>query len=143
MSDAQLATFATSYVTAEGMLRRASVAEGNTVLISGASGGVRSALVQLVLRRGAVAIAMCSESKARQVNEIGAAAVLPRATSNLPAALKSAIGQPDVDVVVDVAEDQTGHNSSSRSAEAAAVPARGLSPAQSSSLIFGRSILTT
>lgn len=102
MTDAELATFATSYVTAENMLRRASVAEGNTVLIPGASGGVGSALIQLTLRRGAVPVAMCSESKATQVKDIGAAAVLPRAPSNLSAALESAIGQRNVDVVADV-----------------------------------------
>lgn len=102
MSDAELATFATSYITAENMLRRASVAAESTVLIPGASGGVGSALIQLTLRRGAVPIAMCSESKAKQVKDIGAAAVLPRSPANLSAALKSTIGQRNVDVVADV-----------------------------------------
>ena len=53
MSDAELATFACSYVTAENMLSRAAVTDEDTVLITGASGGVGSALIQLANRRGA------------------------------------------------------------------------------------------
>lgn len=101
-SDAELATFATSYVTAENMLRRAEVSAGDVVLIPGASGGVGSALIQLVLRRQAVPVAMCSESKAEQVKAVGAAAVLPRAPEDLRSALSDATGRDTVDVVADV-----------------------------------------
>lgn len=102
LTNEELATFATSYVTAENMLNRAAVAEGDTVLIPGASGGVGSALVQLANRRGATTIGMASESKMRQVAELGAGAVLPRAPSNLKAALREAIGSPTITVVADV-----------------------------------------
>ncbi len=102
LSDAELATFATSYVTAENMLNRARVGEGDSVLIPGASGGVGSALIQLAKRRGARTIAMCGESKADAVAAIGPDAVLPRAPENLRAALRSAIGQDKVTVVADV-----------------------------------------
>ncbi|GIS88606.1 MAG: hypothetical protein CM1200mP18_13160 [Gammaproteobacteria bacterium] len=51
LTDAELATFACSYVTAENMLNRAQVTAGDTVLVTGASGGVGSALVQLANRR--------------------------------------------------------------------------------------------
>jgi len=78
LSDAELATFATSSITAENMLRRADVEAGESVLIPGASGGVGTALIQLSKRRGAVPIAMCSKSKAEQVRSIGAQAVIPR-----------------------------------------------------------------
>ena len=54
LPDAELATFATSYITAENMLNRAGVAAGDSVLIPGASGGVGSALIQLARRRGAL-----------------------------------------------------------------------------------------
>ncbi|MDH3665176.1 MAG: alcohol dehydrogenase catalytic domain-containing protein, partial [Alphaproteobacteria bacterium] len=47
LSSAELATFSCSYTTAENMLQRASVGEGDVVLITGASGGVSSALIQL------------------------------------------------------------------------------------------------
>lgn len=101
-SDAELATFATSYITAENMLRRAEVGDGDTVLIPGASGGVGSALIQLAKRRGAVPVALCGASKAEQVKAIGAEAVLPREPEDLRAALQAAIGQDSVDVVADV-----------------------------------------
>ena len=54
LSDAELATFAISYSTAENRLSRANVGAGDTVLIPGASGGVGSALVQLAKRRAAI-----------------------------------------------------------------------------------------
>ncbi|MGI9305238.1 MAG: alcohol dehydrogenase family protein [Gammaproteobacteria bacterium] len=102
LSDAELATFSTSSITAENMLVRAEVREDDVVLIAGASGGVGSALIQLVRRRGGVPVAMCGESKADDVKRIGAEAVLPRSTDDLGAVLKAAIGQESVDVVADV-----------------------------------------
>jgi NADPH:quinone reductase-like Zn-dependent oxidoreductase len=102
LSDAELATFATSSITAENMLHRAEVGEGDVVLIPGASGGVGSALIQLVRRRGGHPIALCGEAKADQVKAIGAEAVLPRAPEDLAAALKAAAGRDSVDVVADV-----------------------------------------
>ena len=43
LSDAELATFSCSYSTADGMLTRAAVTAGDTVLVPGASGGVGGA----------------------------------------------------------------------------------------------------
>ena len=102
LSDAELATFATSSITAENMLVQGQVGEGDVVLIPGASGGVGSALVQLVRRRGGVPVALSSPSKAEAVKDIGAEAVLPRHCADLGAALRAAIGQDHVDVVADV-----------------------------------------
>lgn len=102
LGDAELATFATSYVTAENMLNRAKVGPGDRVLIPGASGGVGSALVQLAKRRGATAIAMCGDDKRDQVAEVGADAILPRAPEDLKSALLAAIGRDSVTVVADV-----------------------------------------
>ena len=51
LSSAKLATFMVSYLTAEHMLNRAGVNTGDHVLITGASGGVGSALLQLAKRR--------------------------------------------------------------------------------------------
>ena len=79
LCDAELATFPTSYVTAENMLNRAGVHADDRVLITGASGGVGSALVQLSRRRGAETVALCSEAKADAVRSLGADHVLPRA----------------------------------------------------------------
>ena len=102
LSDSELATFATSYLTAEYMLNRAGVGEDDRVLISGASGGVGSALIQLARRRGAKTVALCGEDKAEAVSSLGADHVLPRAPGNLKAALKTATGAEDVTVVADV-----------------------------------------
>ncbi len=102
LSHAELATFATSYVTAENMLNRAQVGQGDRVLIPGASGGVGSALIQLAKRRGATAIAMASQAKWDSVKAVGADALLPRAPAELKAALKEATGSENVTVVADV-----------------------------------------
>lgn len=102
LSDAELATFATSWITAENMLNRAKVAEGDTVLIPGASGGVGSALIQLANRRGATTIALASPSKQEAVAAIGPHAVLDRAPADLRSELKRIIGTDSVTVVADV-----------------------------------------
>lgn len=102
LSDAELATFATSWITAENMLNRANVAEGDTVLIPGASGGVGSALIQLANRRGATTIAMASRSKHDAVSGFDPHAILDRAPDNLKQALRQAIGRDTVSVVADV-----------------------------------------
>jgi len=101
-SDAELATFATSSMTAENMLERAAVAAGDSVLIPGASGGVGSALIQLARRRGAVPIALAGADKRDAVAAIGAEAVLPRSPEDLAGALREATGRSEVDVVADV-----------------------------------------
>ncbi len=102
LSDAELATFATSWVTAENMLDRGQVEGGDVVLIPGASGGVGSALIQLANRRGAVTVALCGDSKADAVRALGPAAVLSRSPDDLTVALKNAIGREKVDVIADV-----------------------------------------
>lgn len=98
LTDAELATFATSYLTALHMLEVARVQAGETVLITGASGGVGSALLQLVQARSAKAIAVTSTSKAEQARELGAIATIDRNTSDLSAALEAY----EIDVVCDV-----------------------------------------
>jgi NADPH:quinone reductase-like Zn-dependent oxidoreductase len=101
-SDEELATFACAYVTAENMLTRARVAAGETILITGASGGVGSALVQLAKRRQATVLAMAGAGKMEQVKALGAEAVFPRDIDDLPAAMAEVTGSPNVDVTADV-----------------------------------------
>ena len=98
LSDAELATFQCSYTTAEGMLVRADVGAGDTVLIPGASGGVGGALIQLARRRGARVIAMASEPKHAEVAKSGPDVILPRSPENLRAAL----GDEKITVVADI-----------------------------------------
>ncbi|MEM6277740.1 MAG: alcohol dehydrogenase family protein [Pseudomonadota bacterium] len=102
LCDAELATFSCSYATAEGMLDKAAVTAGDTVLVTGASGGVGGALIQLGKRRGAKVVALASPAKHRDVARCGPDAILDRAPSDLTAALERAIGQRSVSVVADI-----------------------------------------
>jgi len=102
LSDAELATFSCSYTTAEGMLNRAAVNSDDTVLVTGASGGVGSAVVQLAKRRGARVVALASKSKHENVKSLGADAVLSRTPDNLASALKQATGAETISVVADI-----------------------------------------
>ena len=103
LTDAELATFPCSWSTAEGMLSRAEVGDGDTVLVTGASGGVGSALIQLAARRGAKVVALASKAKHGDLEGTGATALLDRDPGDLAEALKAAIGQPTVSVVADIA----------------------------------------
>jgi NADPH:quinone reductase-like Zn-dependent oxidoreductase len=96
LSDAELASFPCAYTAAENMVTRAGVMAGERVLVTGASGGVGSAAVQLASRRGAVVIAIAGRSKAAAIHALGASQVLPR-EADLPAAL----GRESIEVVVD------------------------------------------
>jgi len=97
LSDAELASFPCSYSAAENMLSRAAVRDGETVLVTGASGGVGSAAVQLAARRDARVIAVAGAAKTAQVENLGAARVICR-----DADLVAALGRESIDVVIDV-----------------------------------------
>ena len=96
LSDAELATFPCAYSTAEGLLQRAGVG-AERVLITGASGGVGSALVQLAVLRGASVVAVASKRHHEALMALGVQRVLDRS-----AALVGELGANSVDVVVDV-----------------------------------------
>lgn len=102
LSEAELATFSCSYTTAEGMLSRANVGKGDSVLIAGASGGVGSALIQLANRRGALVVGLASEQKHAELEKLGADALLRRSPHNLKQALQLATKKETVSVVADV-----------------------------------------
>lgn len=95
-SDAELATIPCAYGTAENMLHRASLAAGERVLVTGASGGVGSAAIQLARRRGATVIAMTSRDKFEAVRPLGCDAVVDRDDD-----LRAALGDGSIDLVVD------------------------------------------
>ncbi len=95
-SDAELASIPCAWSTAEGMLHRAGVG-AERVLITGASGGVGSAAVQLAARRGAEVIAVSGASKADEVRAMGADRVVERGAD-----LVHELGAGSIDVVVDV-----------------------------------------
>lgn len=95
-SDAELASIPCAWSTAENMLHRAGVG-AETVLITGASGGVGSAAVQLAKRRGATVIALAGASKAAEVRTLGADRVIDR-----DADLRAELGESSLDVVIDM-----------------------------------------
>ena len=101
LTDAQLAAVPCSYATAENLLGRARVAQGERVLITGASGGVGSAAVLLAARRGAEVIAVAAADKAAAVRALGAARVVPRGES-----IEALLGHESVDAVIDVVGGQ-------------------------------------
>ena len=95
-TDAELGTIPCAYGTSENMLHKANLTSGETVLVTGASGGVGSATVQLAKRRGAKVIAVAGDAKHAKLSELGAELILGR-SANLIAEL----GEQSVDLVVD------------------------------------------
>lgn len=96
LDDAELASFPCSYLAAENMLARARIARGDEVLVTGASGGVGSAAVQLLQRRGARVTAVAAPDKSAAITALGARRVLPR-----DADLVRALGAESMDAVID------------------------------------------
>jgi NADPH:quinone reductase-like Zn-dependent oxidoreductase len=97
LSDAELASFPCAYSAAENMLTKAAVVAGETVLVTGASGGVGSAAVQLARRRGATVLAVAAAAKADEVAGLGASQVVNRDSD-----LVALLSRDSIDVVIDV-----------------------------------------
>ena len=102
ISDAELATFCCAYLTGEHMLDRAAVHAGERVLVTGASGGVGSGIVQLCRARGAIPYAVVGRGKEAAVAELGAEAVITRGEGDLFEAVTTATGGEPIDVVADL-----------------------------------------
>ena len=102
MSDVELATFCCAYLTGEQMLERAGLKAGERVLVTGASGGVGSGIVQLARARGAIPYAVVGKGKEQAVLDIGAEAVITRGVADLPQAVAEATGGKPIDVVADL-----------------------------------------
>ena len=97
LSDVELASFPCSYSTAENLLTRTSVSSGNTVLVTGASGGVGSAVIQLAKARGAVVLAVTSVNKSASLRKLGADRTILRDEN-----LEETLGHDSIDVVIDL-----------------------------------------
>lgn len=102
LSDVALATFMTSYLTAEHMLNRGALQAGETVLVTGASGGVGSALVQLARVRGARVIAVIGRGKEQHLADLGVDGILFRGEADYRTALQKQMPGAGVDVVADI-----------------------------------------
>ncbi|HEX3383187.1 MAG TPA: alcohol dehydrogenase family protein [Paraburkholderia sp.] len=101
-SDAELATFWCAYHTGEQMIERAAVRRGEAVLITGASGGVGSAIIQLCRARGAIPYAVVSKGKEEAVLALGAQGVMLRDSGDFVADVERMTGGRPVDVVADL-----------------------------------------
>lgn len=97
LGDIELASFPCSYSTAENLLTRAGVGANDQVLVTGASGGVGSAVIQLARARGASVIAITSPAKSDQIMALGAERTLAR-----DAKLCNELGKNSIDVVIDL-----------------------------------------
>ncbi len=95
LTDRQLACLPTAYGTALGMVTRAECATGERVLVTGASGGVGMAALQLLVDRGCEVVARTSAAHRELVGSLGVAEVTVRSVDELSAV------RP-VDAVVDV-----------------------------------------
>lgn len=93
LSDEEIAAIPCGFGTAHNLLVRTGVRAGQKILITGASGVVGLAAVQLARLRGASVTAMAAEDKAGAVRQAGASLTLPRA-ARPPA--------EEYDVVIDV-----------------------------------------
>lgn len=102
LSDAELATFACAWTTAENMLERAGLSDGETAVVTGASGGVGSAAIRLAKLRGARVVAVGDPAKAEALRAIGADAVVDRGAGDLAATVVDAASPGTVDVAADV-----------------------------------------
>ncbi|MDP6868417.1 MAG: alcohol dehydrogenase family protein [Acidimicrobiales bacterium] len=83
LTDVELASFPCSWATAEHMLTRSGVGSEETVVVTGASGGVGSALVQLAGLRGARVVAVTAASKFDALYSIGADVCVDRDAKDL------------------------------------------------------------
>ena len=105
LADAQLASLGMcSYQTALHMLNAAAVSAGEKVLVTGASGGVGTALIQLCRILGAIPFALSQRDKAGPLRELGAEAVLDRGDmAALAEQVLLATGGDPIDAVMDLA----------------------------------------
>jgi len=106
LADAELAVLGMcSYQTALHMLNVASVSAGEQVLVTGASGGVGTALIQLCRLLGAVPHAVSSGgARTRALLDLGAESVIDRTgVRDWPRAVDEATGGRIIDAVMDLA----------------------------------------
>jgi NADPH:quinone reductase-like Zn-dependent oxidoreductase len=104
LADAELASMGMcSYQTAMHMLTSANISAGERVLVTGASGGVGTALIQLCRIMGATPYALSKQDKAAALLELGAEAVLDRSDmDSFVDRVKAETGGKPIDAVMDL-----------------------------------------
>jgi NADPH:quinone reductase-like Zn-dependent oxidoreductase len=104
LADAEVASMGMcSYQTAMHMLTSASIKSGERVLVTGASGGVGTALIQLCRIMGAIPYALSKQDKASALLDLGAEAVLDRSDmDSFVERVKAETGGKPIDAVMDL-----------------------------------------
>ncbi|HAC28100.1 MAG TPA: alcohol dehydrogenase, partial [Marinobacter hydrocarbonoclasticus] len=104
LADAQVAAMGMcSYQTAYHMLTSANIQAGERVLVTGASGGVGTALIQLCRIIGAIPYALSQKDKADPLLKLGAEAVLDRTDmDSFVDRVKAETGGKPLDAVMDL-----------------------------------------
>ncbi|HEV8076783.1 MAG TPA: zinc-binding dehydrogenase [Marinobacter sp.] len=104
LSDAELASMGMcSYQTAYHMVTSANIQAGERVLVTGASGGVGTALIQLCRIVGAIPFALSKNDKADALLKLGAEAVLDRSDMHsFVDRVKAVTGNKPFDAVMDL-----------------------------------------
>ncbi|RBW50223.1 zinc-binding dehydrogenase [Marinobacter sp. F3R11] len=104
LDDAQLAAMGMcSYQTAMHMLTSSHVKAGEQVLVTGASGGVGTALIQLCRIMGAIPYALSTAGKTAALQALGAESVIDRSDmENFVERVKAATGGKPLDAVMDL-----------------------------------------
>lgn len=103
LDDAEASCLTIAYQTAYvGLVRRAALAPGETLVVHAAAGGVGSAAVQVGKALGAHVVAVVGgEAKAEVARAAGADVVVDRKAGDLVGDLKDAVGPTGADVVFD------------------------------------------
>ncbi|WP_348767810.1 zinc-binding dehydrogenase [uncultured Salinisphaera sp.] len=111
LSDAELASLGMcSYQTGYHMLTAANIVAGERVLVTGASGGVGTALIQLCRVIGAIPYALSTPDKADALRALGAEAVFDRADmENFTQTVREATGDEPIDAVMDLVGGDMTH----------------------------------
>jgi NADPH:quinone reductase-like Zn-dependent oxidoreductase len=102
VSDLELATLPCSGGTAMNMLLLGGAKAGDLALVTGASGGVGSFLVQILKALGAEVIAVASAAKVSAVQALGADHVVARGDADLAASILRATDGRRLSLVADV-----------------------------------------
>ena len=97
LTDAELAAVPCAFATAENLINRVGLAAVEKILITGASGNVGIAAIQLAKRRGAEICVIAASSKFAALKTVGASWCLERG-----APIVASLGAGSFDVVIDV-----------------------------------------
>jgi len=103
LSDVDAAAFLIPAHTAfHAVIRRGQVAPGETVLVTGAAGGLGSACVQLAAARGARVVAVVgNEQKAEHCRTLGAALTIDHSVTSVVDSVRESLGDHALNVIVD------------------------------------------